>query len=96
MSRLLRLVVLLSTSMNIVTHSLLLPPQTMETLVDNARYVGDEKPSPCQLQCKPFQTTIASCLESTRATGDNACLAPAVQAWTKCCREANVGAGEGD
>lgn len=53
----------------------------------------------CQLKCPMEQKTLVACVDSIRAsrevvdsghaTSTPTCLLPAVEAWTKCCAEAN-------
>lgn len=78
----------------------------METLVENAKYVEtNQSSSKCELECKPQQSELVSCMASIQnareqaADGDlsekeikemNSCLAPAVAAWTACCSKANA------
>lgn len=75
----------------------------METLVENAKYVEThQSSSKCELECKPQQSELVSCMASIQnareqaADGDlnekemNSCLAPAVAAWTACCSKANA------
>jgi hypothetical protein len=81
-----------------ILHFLILQTSIMASLmgqfVENAKYMpqeGDKEVSACQLECKEQQTAVVACVDSIREEGKtSACLAPAVQAWTKCCTEANV------
>jgi len=66
-----------------------------DQFAENAKYMpqeGDKEVSACQLECGEQQKAVVTCVDSIRENGgsSNACLAPAVQAWTKCCTEANM------
>jgi hypothetical protein len=66
----------------------------MGQFVENSKYMpqeGDKEVSACQLECKDQQKSVVACVDSIREEGKtSACLAPAVQAWTKCCTKANM------
>lgn len=70
----------------------------MEQFVENAKYMpqeGEKEVSACQLECTVQQKSVVACVDSIRENGEsNACLLPAVEAWTKCCTEANMAAAE--
>lgn len=69
-------------------------PTFTESLIENANIIGEsftnERPSACQLECKLQQSSLVTCVETVRESGDTSCMKLAIQAWTKCCTDANL------
>lgn len=72
----------------------------MGTLMANATYMNSpqssDQHSRCMTQCRAQEAALVACVESIRDAGrdesksaGNACLGPAVMAWTECCATAN-------
>lgn len=69
-------------------------PNLMESLVESTVDIGNsftnEKPSACQVRCKHEQLAVVHCVDTVRESGDTSCMNIVVQAWTKCCADANL------
>lgn len=88
------------TTVHIIYHPTSHAKRDLVASITGSNQMSTTPSSACQRECTTEQKAVTSCVESIRAARENGddsttsatpqCLAGAVQAWTRCCEEANL------